>query len=115
VTSSTLGGATSCSVRSPLADGTEADQALLLVAAERAAGADCWRVVGLLLLGSVVVVVVVVVLGPPTLCASSPPSTVFEPEADHPLLLGRLTLGDALSPSSHNPPWAQPSVPAALS
>jgi hypothetical protein len=113
VTSSTLGGATSCSVRSPLADGTEADQALLLVAAERAAGADCWRVVGLLLLGSVVVVVVV--LGPPTLRASSSPSTVFEPEADHPLLLGRLTLGDVLSPSSHNSPWAQPSAPAALS
>ena len=97
-------------MRSPLVDGTEADQALVLVAAERAAGADCWRVVGLLLLG---LLVLVLVLGP--LRASSSPSTVFEPEADRPLPLGRLTLGEALSPSSHNPPWAQPSVPAALS
>jgi hypothetical protein len=93
-----------CTVISPLADGTEVDPALVLAAA------DCWRVAGLLLL----VVVLPAVLGPPTLRASSSPSTLFEPVTDRPL--GRLTLGGALSPSSHkDPPSAQPSAPAAPS
>lgn len=101
-----------CTVTSPFADGTEVDKALVLAAAERAAGADCWRVAGLLLLGGLVVLLAV--LRPPTLRASSP-STLFEPEADHPLL-GRLTLGGSLSPWSHKEPSsARPSASSAPS
>jgi hypothetical protein len=75
-------------------------------AAPRAAGEGCWWVVELVLFG---LVVLPAVLGPPTPWAS-------EPEADRPLPLGRLTLGGALSPSSHkDPPSAKPSGPAALS
>lgn len=103
---------------SPLADGTEVDQALLLAAAERAGGVDCWRVAGSLLL-ILELVVLTAVLGPPTLRAPSSPSTLFEPEADRPVLLpvGRLTFGGSLSPWSHKDPLssAQPSAPAALS
>lgn len=86
----------------PLADGT--DQALVLAAAECVARGE---LVGLL-------VGFAVPLGPPTLRAESSPSILFEPEADRPLL-GRLTLGAALSPSSHKDPSSgQPSAPAAL-
>ena len=76
----------------------------VLVAAERAAQA----VAELLLF-----VVLPAILGPPTLRASSSPSTLFGPEADHPLLRGRLTLGGASLPSSHEGPSS--AQPAALS
>jgi len=93
----------------PLA-GVGVDQALVLAAVERPAWADCWRMAGAVprgILLSLGLVVLPAVLGPP-----SPPSTLFEPEADHPLLLGRLTLGgSASSPSSHKgPSSAQPAA-----
>ena len=93
-------------------------EALALAAVERPAWADCWRMAGAVprgILLSLELVVLPAVLGPPTLRASSSPSTLFEPEADHPLLLGRLTLGgSASSPSSHKDPSssAQPAAPS---
>lgn len=78
-------------------DGGEVVHALALLrvfdADRLCLGADCWYVAGLLL------VVLLAVLGPPKLRASSSPPTPFEPVTD--LLLGRLTLGDAMSPLSH--------------
>jgi len=88
-------------VTSPLAD--RADRALVLSpAVERVAKADCWRLV--------------VVLGPPILRGSSSPSARCESlTVDQPLLPGRLTLGTALSSSSHcDPCSARSSAPAAL-
>jgi len=99
------------SVTLPLADAAE-DQSLMLAAVERTARGDCSGTVGAVRPWEILVLAV---LGPPTLRASSSPSTLFEPEADRPLPLGRLTLG-ALSPSSHkDPSSARPSVPATLS
>jgi hypothetical protein len=85
-----------------------------VAAAECAAEGDCWRVAGLfvLLFVLLLLVVVVVVPGPPTLRASSSPSALFEPVTD--LLIGRLTLGDALSPLSSHKDFSstQSSAPA---
>ena len=73
---------------------------LVLAAAERAAQA-----VAELLLFNLLLLLL--------LRASSSPSTLFGPDADHPLLRGRLTLGGASLPSSHEGPSS--AQPAALS
>jgi hypothetical protein len=77
------------------------DRALTPVAAECPPHAGCGR----LLVAAVprdILLILPVVLAPPPLRACTPPSTLFEPVADHPALLGRLTLGGVSSSSSHS-------------